>query len=321
MRRRERGVALVVVMWVSILLTVIASSFIYEARTDALVVRNTISMARAEGIADAAVYRALFELYRADNAPDAWRRDGTVRDWSYEGVPVKVEIRDESGKIDVNTAADPLLRGLFQSVGMSTEDANNLLDAVLDWRDPDNLKRINGAEEPDYRAAGLTYRPANAPFQAIEEFQLVLGMRPDIYKKLAPFITTYSRQPGINPILAAREVLMAIPGVTPQIVDAYIARRDQARAAGEPPPPFPEAGGFTANITPTASIRAEATLDDGTVFVREAVALLRPTPRRPVTFVAWRESTAPTLGDDSADASNAAVAAARAASREREREE
>ena len=80
MRRRERGVALVVVMWVSILLTVIASSFIYEARTDALVVRNTISMARAEGIADAAVYRALFELYRADNAPDAWRRDGTVRD-------------------------------------------------------------------------------------------------------------------------------------------------------------------------------------------------------------------------------------------------
>jgi len=309
------------VMWVSILLTVIASSFIYEARTDALVVRNTISMARAEGIADAAVYRALFELYRADNAPDAWRRDGSVRDWTYGGVPVKVEIRDESGKIDVNTAADPLLRGLFQQFGLTPDDANKLLDAVLDWRDPDNLKRINGAEEPEYRAAGLTYRPANAPFQAIEEFQLVLGMRPDIYKKLAPFITTYSRQPGINPILAAREVLMAIPGVTPQIVDAYIARRDQARAAGEPPPPFPEAGGFTANITPTASIRAEATLDDGTVFVREAVALLRPTPRRPVTFVAWRESTAPTLGDDSADASNAAVAAARAASREREREE
>ena len=302
MRRRERGVALVVVMWVSILLTVIASSFIYEAHTDALVVRNTISMARAEAIANAAVYRALFELYRADNAPDAWRRDGSVRDWTYDGVPVKVEIRDESGKIDVNTAADPLMRGLFQQFGLSTDDANKLLDAVLDWRDPDNLKRVNGAEEPDYRAAGLTYRPANAPFQAIEEFQLVLGMRPDLYKKLAPFITTYSRQPGINPVLASREVLMAIPGVTPQIVDAYIARRDQARAAGEPPPPFPEAGGFTANITPTASIRAEARLDDGTVFVREAVALLRPTPRKPVTFVAWRESTSPTLSGGEGDA-------------------
>jgi general secretion pathway protein K len=294
-RRRERGVALVVVMWVAILLTVIASSFIYEARTDMLVVHNTVSIARAEAAADAAVQRAVFELYRADNAPDAWRRDGAVRDWSFAGVPIKVEIRDESGKIDINTAADPLLRGLFSSMGSSAEEVTKLIDAMLDWRDPDNLKRVDGAEEPEYRAAGLTYRPANAPFQAIEELQLVLGMRPDIYRKIAPYITVYSRQPGINPTLASREVLMAIPGVTAQIVDAYIARREQARAAGEPLPAFPEAAGYTANITPTASIRAEARLDDGTIFVRDAVALLRPTPRRPVTFVAWRESTAPKL--------------------------
>ena len=311
MMRGQRGVALVVVMWVAVLLTVIASSFIYEARTDALVVRNTISMARAEAAADAAIYRAIFELYRADNAPDAWRRDGSVREWAYEGVPIKVEIRDESGKIDINTAVDPLLRGLFQSVGLSTEEATKLIDATLDWRDPDNLKRVDGAEEGEYRAAGLTYRPANAPFQAIEEFQLVLGMRPDIYRKLAPLITIYSRQPGINSTLASREVLLAIPGATAPIVDAYLARREQARAAGQPLPPMPEAAGFSANLTPTASVRAEATLDDGTVFVREAVALLRPTPRKPVTFVAWRESTAPTLGEanDSAAAIAAAVAA------------
>jgi len=310
MIRRERGVALVVVMWVSVLLTVIASSFIYEARTDMLVVRNTISIARAEAAADAAVHRAVFELYRADNAPDAWRRDGAVREWAYEGIPIKVEIRDESGKIDINTAADPLLRGLYTSMGVGLEDINKLIDATLDWRDPDNLKRVDGAEEPEYRAAGLAYRPANAPFQAIEELQLVLGMRPDIYRKLAPFITVYSRQPGINSTLASREVLMAVPGVNAQIVDAYLARREQARAAGQPMPTFPEAAGFSANLTPTASIRAEARLDDGTVFVRDAVALLRPTPRRAVTFVAWRESTAPVLGDESQDPAAAAAAAA-----------
>ena len=324
MRRRERGVALVVVMWVAILLTVIASSFIYEARTDALVVRNTIAMARAEAAADAAVHRAVFELYRADNAPDAWRRDGAVRDWSYESIPIKVEIRDESGKIDINTAVDPLLRGFLASMGVGAEEVSKLIDAVADWRDADNLKRVDGAEEPEYRAAGLSYRPANAPFQAIEELQLVLGMRPEIYRKLAPFITVYSRQPGINATLAPREVLMAVPGVNAQIVDAYIARREQARAAGQPLPAFAEASGFSANLTPTASIRAEARLDDGTIFVRDAVALLRPTPRRPVTFVAWRESTAPTLGDAQGEAGEAAVAAkveaakAEAAKRERE---
>ena len=307
MRHGQRGVALVVVMWIAILLTVIASSFIYEARTDQLVVRNTISMARAEAIADAAVQRAVFELYRSDNQPDAWRRDGAVRDWTFEGVPIKIEIRDESGKIDVNTAADALLRGLLLSAGIGAEEAASILDAILDWRDPDMLKRVNGAEEPEYRAARLTYRPANAPFQAIEELQLVLGMRPDIYRKLVPSITVYSRQTGVNPMLASREVLLAIPGITAPIADAYIARREQARLAGEPVPTLPEAAGFSANLTPTASIRAEARLEDGTVFVRDAVALLRPTPRKAVTFIAWRESTAPTLGETHDEAADAAA--------------
>ena len=310
LRRGQRGVALVLVMWIAILLTVIASSFIYEARTDMLVVRNTLSMARAEAAADAAVQRAVFELYRADNQPDAWRRDGAVRDWSFDGVPIKVEIRDESGKIDVNTAADALLRGLLLSAGLNPEEAASLLDAILDWRDPDMLKRVNGAEEAEYRAAGLAYRPANANFQAVEELQLVLGMRPEIYRKLLPSITVYSRQTGINSILASREVLLAIPGITAQIVDNYIVMREQARASGQPLPTLPQAAGFSANLTPTASIRAEARLEDGTVFVRDAVALLRPTPRRPVTFVAWRESTAPVLGEGQ-DADAAAADAAK----------
>ena len=45
------------------------------------------------------------------------------------------------------------------------------------------------------------------------------------------------------------------------------------------------AGGLT-------ELRQIAVRDDGTVFSREAVALMRPQPHRPVTFVAWRESTA-----------------------------
>lgn len=290
--RREQGVALVLVMWVAILLTVIASSFIFEARTDMLVVRNSVSIARAEAAADAGVHRAVFELYRTDNAPDAWRRDGSAHQWSFDGVPVRVEIGDESGKIDINTSAEPLLRGLLLTAGVGEEEAAKLLDAIVDWRDADSLKRVNGAEEADYRAAGLAYRPANAQFQAIEELQLVLGMRPEIYRRIAPFITVFSRQAGISSQLASREVLLAVPGVTAQVADTYIAQREAARAAGQPIPMLREAAGFPANLTTVAAIRSEAHLDDGTVFAREATALLRPTPRRPVTFLAWRESTA-----------------------------
>ena len=306
--KRQRGVALVLVMWVAILLTVIAASFMFEARTDALVVRNSVSNARAEAAADAGVNRAVYELYRTDNSPDAWRRDGGAREWSFDAVPVTIELRDESGKIDINTAADPLLRGVLLSVGLNEDEAAKLLDAILDWRDPDSLKRVNGAEEPEYRAAGLTYKPANAPFQAIEELQLVLGMRPDIYRKLAPSITVFSRQAGVNTQVASREVLLAIPGITSQIADEFIANRDQARLNGVPPPLLREAAAFNAGLTMAATIRSEARLDDGTVFVREAVALLRPTPRRPVTYLAWREGSSTPEAQPQNDASNPATA-------------
>jgi general secretion pathway protein K len=258
-----------------------------------LIVRNSLSLARAAAAADAGVQRGLLDAFRNDNAPDLWRRDGQSHAWTFDGVPVRVEMRDESAKIDVNTASDPLLRGLFLSVGVPEDEVTKLLDAILDWRDPDTLKRPNGAEEDDYRAAGLSYRPSNSAFQAIEEIQLVLGMRPDIYRRIAPMITVFSRQTGVNAMFATREVLLAIPGVTPEIVDEYIQRRADALAAGQPPPVFAQGAAYAGGSAMITNVRAEARLEDGTYFAREAVALLRSTPRKPVTFVVWRESTAP----------------------------
>src|SRR5262249_41942169 len=196
--------------------------------------------------------------------------------------------------IDINTAAEPLLRGLFASVGLADDEVSRIVDAILDWRDPDSLRRPNGAEEAEYRAAGLPYKPANAPFQAIEELQLVLGMRPEIYRRIAPDITVFSRQPGVNVPLASREVLLAIPGLTSDVVDQYIAQREAARTQGQPLPTLPQAAAYSAQYTMIATIRSEVRLDDGMHFAREAVALLRPVPRKIVTFLAWRESTAET---------------------------
>ena len=288
---RQRGLALVLVMWISVILAVIAASFILERRSEHLIVLNSQSMARAEAAADAGVHRGLLDLFRP-NDPEVWKRDGSVHEWAFEGVPVRVELSDESARIDINTASDPLILGLFLSIGIPHNEAVALVDALLDWRDGDPLKRPNGAEEADYRAAGLPYLPANAPFQAIQELQLVLGMRPEIYSRLAPSITVLSRLPGVNPQLANREVLLAIPGITPEQVDEYIAQREHARAQKLPIPAFVRAGAFASTASMVASIRSDARLEDGTVFVREAVALLRPVPRQPVTFVAWRESTA-----------------------------
>ena len=137
------------------------------------------------------------ELFKPPGSPEGWRRDASLHEWVFDDTPVAVRLSDESAKIDVNTANQELLKGLFRFAGLSEEDAVKLIDAVLDWRDPDSLKRPFGAEEAEYSQAGLKGRPANFPFQSTEELQLVLGMRPEVFQRIAPMITVYSRQPGV----------------------------------------------------------------------------------------------------------------------------
>jgi general secretion pathway protein K len=289
--RRERGIALVLVIWLVTLLLVIAGSFTYAMRTDARASRNAAAIARGESLAQAAVARSLMELFKPPGSPEGWRRDGSLREWSFDGTPVAVRLSDESAKIDVNTANPELLKGLFRYAGLPEEEAVKLLDAILDWRDPDSLKRPFGAEEAEYSQAGLKGRPANFPFQSTEELQLVLGMRPEVFQRIAPMITVYSRQPGVNPHLASRNALLAIPGVTPEQVDQYLGERERARAEGRAMPVFTAAGAYATYAQATSiTVRAEVELERGISITREAVAMLTPQfPRRPWTLLAWRE--------------------------------
>ena len=295
---KQQGIALIIVLWIMTLLMLIASSFIYAMRTDVLIVANSVARARLEAAADAAVQRGVFEMFKPPQLPGRWTTDGGLQTWGYQGVAVEVSMTDESGKIDINTASDALLRGLFLAQGLKEDEAASMTDAIGDWRDPDSLKRLRGAEEAEYIAAGYTYKPANAAFQSIEELRLVMGLTPELYEKVAPLITIYSRQPGINASIAARGVLLALPGATGAIVDQYIEQREQARAAKLPIPQFAAAAPYSSFANGIVVIRAVATDGEGSHasnFVREAVVMRLATPKRPYTFLRWKEGTTSSL--------------------------
>jgi general secretion pathway protein K len=298
--RRQRGIALVLVLWLTVLLTVIAGSFAYGMRTEALAARNTVSLAKARALADGAVNRTIFELMRPRLTPDVWSADGSVHAWDEEGARIAVSAVDESGKIDLNAASDPLLKALLQTAGgIDSDTADRLVDVIGDWKDADDLRRPNGAEAPDYQAAGLPYKPANAPFEAVAELQRVLGMTPELYAKLADSLTVHTRIAGFNPAYASRTVLLALPGATPEIVDTYLAQRRDALAAKLPPPPFPLGGGIVAALN-IWRIRAEVALPDGALFVREAVIRPGAERRRLLIVLEWREGDRRILADPAA---------------------
>lgn len=290
----QRGIALVLVLWVTTLLTVIAASFVFSMRTDTILAQNMVSSARAEAAADAGVQRALYELFKPGGESQRWQGDGMQHQWEFGGAKIGVMIQDVSGKIDLNTASDALLKGLLTSVGLDEGGGSALLDAILDWRDSDDLRRINGAEAAEYQAAGLKYNPANAPFQTIDELQRVLGMTPQLYAKLADALTVDSRQAGVNLTIASKKVLLAIPGVDEATVDSYLALRQDALVANLPAPVFPQGAGFMAGASGSVySVRAVAAMPDGAMFIREAVVRINQGAAiHKVAFLSWKEGEA-----------------------------
>jgi general secretion pathway protein K len=278
--------ALILVLWLTILLTVIASAFAYSMHTETLAARNAVSLAQARSVADGAIMRMAFELMRPRRVNETWQADGVPHYWSDGDARIAANAIDESGKIDINSASDALLKGLFQTAGGLDPDAvQGVVDKIDDWKDADDLKRPYGAEAPDYKAAGLAYSPANAPFESTAELQRVLGVTPSLYAAVADHLTVFSKSPGVNPAFAARPVLLALPGATADAVDAYIAQRQDALAQGLPPPPFPVAGG--AGLVNVWRIRAEATMPDGVTFIREAVIRPGGDLVHPVTVLGW----------------------------------
>ena len=288
----ERGIALIVVLWLTVLIAVIGSSFAYSMRGEALAARNTMSLAQARAAADGAIERTAFELSRPRISADVWNADGQPHAFSDGDIALTATAYDESARIDLNAGSEALLKGLLQNVGgLDPETAQRTLDAILDWRDPDDLKRPNGAEAPEYRAAGSKYVPTNAPFESVGELQRVLGMTPSLMARLVHTLTVYSRQQGVNLANAPRDVLLALPGVTAEQVDAFIAAREDALKNRLPIPPFPPGQGFAAAASPVWRIHVLARAPDGVTFARDAVLRPLSDPRRPLVTLLWQEGT------------------------------
>jgi len=153
-RRRQRGVAFVLVLWVIAMLSILLGSFALVARTENLQSRHLFDTTQARYAAEAGLNLAIYELRKADPM-QRWIADGRPYRFGYGDAEIEIAIQDDSGKIDINTAMNngDLLTNLFVTHGVPLDQAQALADAVKDWIDSDDLKSPNGAEAADYKAA------------------------------------------------------------------------------------------------------------------------------------------------------------------------
>lgn len=92
-----------------------------------------------------------------------------------EGEPLSlvVRIQDQAGLLNFNTGNVEQIRRYSRAMGIGEEQAASLADALADFIDDDDLRRLNGAEERDYRRAerpGPFNERLLSPAQALQAF-------------------------------------------------------------------------------------------------------------------------------------------------------
>ena len=287
------GFALVVVLWMLTVLSFLAVSYSGAMRVETQVAANESASATARALAEAGIHFGILQLLAEDN-PQERMADGRILAFPYAGTEIAVTLQDETGKVDLNAAPDTLITNLLVGAGLAEDDAKAQSARIIDWRDDNDERHPDGAEDSDYDNIGWPYPPKNAPFESIGELSRVLGMTPALAAILAPAVTVYSGVAGINPFVAPKLALLALPGMKAGDIDTMMDFR--LGPPGEPPLPNILAGGegILARFGPVYAVRGVATMPGGAVFAREAVVWITGDEEHPFWILAWRT---PASGD------------------------
>jgi len=247
--RNERGVILIALLWILVAISVLALSFSRESFVEVAAARNTRDLAQAYYVARAGIMTAVYQLWQKRITPavrgvelsaepnpiDLGKVTGQVGGGAYE-----VEIRDEWGKININFAPEEQIRALLEVVGIEKQEADIIADSILDWRDVDNLHRINGAEDDYYQLLDPPYRAKNNRLDTVEELLMVRGVTPEYFygrRDIGPdgtprdlyglsrYFTAYSTSNRVNVNHAPLPVLLSIPGLPPDVAQLIYERR------------------------------------------------------------------------------------------------
>jgi general secretion pathway protein K len=289
---RSAGFALIAVLLVITVLSLIAANMLSTGRIAYALAHYSETRTRSAMLTEAGINRGILALL--DQRPEhRWRVDGVPYTVNLSGTSVIVRIEDELGKIDLNAADRSLLTGLFASAGLDPSAADAQVDKVLDWRDGGTgaVKRLNGATDADYVAAAYSYRPRGGPFQRVDELLLVMGMTPELYRRVEPALTVYSGRPLFDPQVAPREALAALGQMDKAQIDTMMAARGTQTSFTSPgasPPP----GTIDPAISTTGrafTITADTIDSDSTSVATQAVIRLTGDPAQPYWVLSWRE--------------------------------
>ncbi|MEN6331209.1 MAG: helix-hairpin-helix domain-containing protein [Smithella sp.] len=242
--RKDKGIALIIVLWIMTLLIVITFAFSVTVRTEVFSTITFKEQLENKYLAEAGMNRAVLEMfYRSTyknnqinlEGVEVYSADGSFHHGQTGDGHYQFACMDETGKININMLSDAtaaILNNLLINLGVEESQADVIVDSILDWKDGDDLHRLHGAEDDYYESLPQPYKAKNANFDTLEELLLVKGVTRDILygtngkPGLIKYLTLYSSAVQININTASVDVLKAIPSMTDDMIKSIISYRE-----------------------------------------------------------------------------------------------
>ena len=236
MHRKQRGVAIIMVMLVFFMATVIISGILLQQHYAIKQSAYLFSTLQSEEYAIGAEARARQILYRdatdANNKKDV---DYLGEGWAVSKNVFPIDqgelfyrIEDLQGRFNVNNLVEgqewvDRFQFLLGSLQLNTAYARRLAD----WMDADSeTSGANGAEEDEYLSLKPPYRTANQTIQSVSELRLLLGMTEKEYQTLLPYVSALPKSTPININTVSPQVLKALaPDISGAVLESIVAQQ------------------------------------------------------------------------------------------------
>lgn len=182
---RERGAALILVIWAVGLMAAIAAIVIANARLAGEEARTLRGGAVAKALSEAGI-RYGTQLWRGG---DVRIQQGTYRCAAPTGY-LRLDVAPTAARIDVNLANEQQLEALFTVLGAERDVARSAAASVADYRDADRTPRAHGGEDQAYERAGLPYGPKNDLLESVSELAHIPAIPGWLFEAAYPHLTT-----------------------------------------------------------------------------------------------------------------------------------
>jgi len=289
------GFIIIAVLWMVIALATLASIYSVYISNTAMALSVSDDTLQAELLTTTSLELTAYQFSskNANDAQDAKSSRPSRGGFRFRAGSANVGVTfiSEAARIDLNTAPDAMLAGLFAAFGVKSDDAVEYANRIVGWRSPAPKDQGTSDEDGLYRSAGLNYSPRGGPFAHVDELWLVYELPPALVERIMPFVTVYSGLPKVNVRDAAPEVIAALPGMTPALLNSFLDKResgpiDEQSLQGLLGPD--QAAAATTESSDTYRVQVQIAFDNGRRVASEAV-ILTGTDDVPYHVLYWRD--------------------------------